>query len=56
MQAMVRLGPTRLGAMMALVPAIAGLGAVIVLNEPYSWWLVTGLCLTSGGAWLGARS
>lgn len=56
MQAMVRLGPTRLGAMMALVPAIAGLGAVMILDEPFSWWLVAGLFLTSGGAWLGARS
>ncbi len=56
MQAMVRLGPTRLGAMMAIVPAVAGLGAVVLLGEPFSAWLVAGLVLTSGGAWLGARS
>lgn len=56
MQAMVRLGPTRLGAMMALVPAVAGLGAVVLLGEPFSLWLLAGLVLTSGGAWLGARS
>ncbi len=56
MQAMARLGPTRLGAVMATVPGIAGLGAVLVLHEPFSWLLVLGLLLTSGGAWLGARS
>jgi drug/metabolite transporter (DMT)-like permease len=55
MQAMERLGPTRLGAVMATVPAFAGLGAVFVLGEPFSWLLVAGLVLTCGGAWLGSR-
>ena len=55
MQAMVRLGPTRLGAVMSTVPAIAGLGAVVFLHEPLTLWLVLGLCLTSLGAWLGSR-
>lgn len=56
MQAMAKLGPTRLGAVMATVPAVAGLGAVLVLGEPFSWLLVAGLLLTSAGAWLGSRA
>ena len=55
MQAMQRLGPTRLGAVMAMVPAVAGLGAVFILDEPFSWLLIAGLAFTSTGAWLGAR-
>jgi drug/metabolite transporter (DMT)-like permease len=55
MQAMARLGPTRLGAVMATVPAFAGIGAVLLLGEPFSWLLVAGLLLTCGGAWLGSR-
>jgi len=56
MQAMQRLGPTRLGAVMAMVPAVAGLGAVFILHEPFSWLLIAGLVFTSTGAWLGACS
>jgi len=56
MQAMQQLGPTRLGAVMAMVPAVAGLGAVFILQEPFSWLLIAGLAFTSAGAWLGARS
>lgn len=56
MQAMVRLGPTRLGAVMSTVPAIAGLGAVFLLDEPLTGWLLIGLLLTSLGAWLGAKT
>jgi len=56
MQAMVRLGPTRLSAMMSTVPAIAGFGAVVVLGEPLTAWLVCGLLFTSLGAWMGSRS
>lgn len=55
MQAMVRLGPIRLGSVMALVPAVAGLGSSLVLGEPLSVWLVLGLVLTSFGAYLGTR-
>lgn len=55
MQAMVRLGPTRLGSIMAVVPAVAGIGSSLVLGEPLSGWLVFGLAMTSLGAWLGAR-
>ncbi|MEZ5540184.1 MAG: DMT family transporter [Pseudomonadales bacterium] len=56
MKAMEQLGPTRLGAVMATVPAFAGIGAVALLGEPFSWLLVLGLLLTCGGAWLGSRS
>lgn len=55
MQALARLGPLRLGTVMATVPAIAGIGATLVLGEPFSLWLVAGLVLTSLGAWLGTR-
>lgn len=55
MQALVRLGPTQLGAVMATVPAVAGIGATLALGEPFSLWLVAGLVLTSLGAWLGTR-
>lgn len=55
MQALARLGPTRLGTAMATVPAIAGIGATLLLGEPFSLWLVGGLVLTSLGAWLGTR-
>ena len=56
MQAMARLGPTRLGAVMATVPAFAGLGSVMFLHEPFSWLLVAGLIMTCSGAWLGSRA
>jgi len=55
MQAMQRLGPARLGAMMALVPALAGIGVSLLLDEPLTAWLVAGLLLTSTGAWSGVR-
>lgn len=55
MAALARLGPLRLGTVMATVPAIAGLGATLLLNEPFTPWLVGGLLLTSFGAWLGTR-
>lgn len=55
MAAMTRLGPTRLGACMALVPAVAGISASLILGEPLNAWLVAGLLMTSAGAWLGAR-
>lgn len=55
MAALRRLGPTRLGACMALVPAIAGLGASLLLGEALNIWLIGGLLATSAGAWIGAR-
>lgn len=56
MAAVNRLGTSRTGAGMALVPAIAGIGASLILDEPLNGWLIAGLLVTSAGAWLGARS
>lgn len=55
MQALSRLGPLRLGTVMATVPAIAGTGATLILGESFSGWLLAGLVLTSVGAWQGTR-
>lgn len=55
LQAMQRLGPARLGALMAVVPAVAGIGSSLVLDEPLGGWLVAGLLLTSLGAWASVR-
>ncbi|MCE2680034.1 MAG: DMT family transporter [Burkholderiales bacterium] len=46
------IGPTRLGTLMALIPALAGVAAVPLLNEALSPWVVLGLVLVSAGAWL----
>ena len=50
------LGAERTGALVALVPVMAGLGAVPLLDEPLTPWLVAGLLLVSGGAFVAARS
>lgn len=55
MQALARLGPTQLGAAMATVPAVAGIGATLALGEPFTAWLLAGLILTSLGAWTSTR-
>lgn len=55
MQALSRLGPLRLGTVMATVPAIAGAGATLLLGESFSLWLLAGLVMTSMGAWQGTR-
>lgn len=55
MQALARLGPTQLGAAMATVPAVAGIGATLALGEPFTAWLLAGLILTSMGAWMSTR-
>lgn len=49
------LGAERTGALVALVPVLAGLGAVPLLDEPLTGWLVAGLTLVSVGAFLCAR-
>ena len=49
------LGAERTGALVALVPVLAGLGAVPLLDEPLTPWLVAGLALVSTGAWLASR-
>jgi drug/metabolite transporter (DMT)-like permease len=55
LRAVAILGAERTGAMVALVPVIAGLGAVPLLGEPLTPWLVAGLALVSGGAFVSAR-
>lgn len=55
MAAMTRLGPNRTGACMAMVPAIAGVSASLLLGESLNAWIVVGLLATSAGAWLGAK-
>jgi drug/metabolite transporter (DMT)-like permease len=47
------IGPTRLGMLMALVPGLAGIAAVPLLNEPLSPWVLAGLVLACLGAWFG---
>lgn len=55
LKAVTILGAERTGAMVALVPVMAGLGAVPLLDEPLTVWLVAGLLLVSTGAFLAAR-
>lgn len=55
LKAVTILGAERTGAMVALVPVMAGLGAVPLLDEPLTVWLVAGLVLVSTGAFLAAR-
>ncbi len=50
------LGAERTGALVALVPVLAGLAAVPLLGEPLTLWLLAGLTLVSGGAWLASRA
>lgn len=49
------LGAERVGALVAMVPVLAGVAGVPLLNEPLTAWLVAGLLLVSGGAFLAAR-
>lgn len=55
LKAVAILGAERMGALVALVPVLAGLGAVPLLDEPLTPWLVAGLALVSLGAWLASR-
>jgi drug/metabolite transporter (DMT)-like permease len=55
LRAVAILGAERTGAIVALVPVIAGLAAVPLLGEPLTIWLVAGLVLVSGGAFVSAR-
>ena len=49
------LGPERTGAIVAIVPVVVGLAAVPLLGEPLTLWLIGGMVLVSGGAYLAAR-
>ncbi len=55
LRAVAILGAERTGAMIALVPVLAGLAAVPVLGEQMSVWLLGGLVLVSAGAFMAAR-
>lgn len=50
------LGPTRLGALMALVPVVAGLLALPLLGESLTAEILAGLVLVSAGAWQANRT
>lgn len=49
------LGPQTVALLMAVVPGLAALAAVPLLNEPLSWLALAGLAAVTGGAVLGAR-
>jgi drug/metabolite transporter (DMT)-like permease len=55
MRAMKALGPSSIGLFMALVPVIAGMAAVPLLNEPLTAAVMVSLFCVSFGAWLGSR-
>jgi drug/metabolite transporter (DMT)-like permease len=49
------LGPVRVGALIALVPVLAGVAAGPLLNEPLTVWLLGGLVCVSLGALIASR-
>lgn len=55
LKAVEALGPARVGALIALVPVLAGLAAVPLLHEPLTVWLAAGLVAVSLGAFLASR-
>jgi len=55
LRAVAILGAERTGALISLVPILAGLAAVPLLDEPLSIWLIAGLIFVSVGAVLAAR-
>ena len=50
------IGPTSMGTMMASVPILASISAIIFLNEPSSIFLATGVVLVSIGSWISHAS
>ncbi len=46
------LGASSMGALMAIVPVVSGLAAIVLFNEAVSGELIVGLVLVSLGAWL----
>jgi drug/metabolite transporter (DMT)-like permease len=55
LKAVESLGPARVGALIGLVPVLAGLAAVPLLAEPLTPWLACGLLAVSLGAYLASR-
>lgn len=55
LRAQERLGPPRMGALLAVVPALSGTLAALYLGEDMTAGLAAALALVSCGAWLAAR-
>lgn len=55
LRAVMALGPARTGSLIALVPVLAGLGAVPLLNEPLTGWLLAGVVSVTLGAYVAVR-
>ncbi|MCS3803266.1 drug/metabolite transporter (DMT)-like permease [Chromobacterium alkanivorans] len=55
LRAIAALGAVRVGMLFALIPVLAGLLAVPLLDEPLTGYLAAGLVCVSLGAWLAAR-
>lgn len=55
LKAVAELGPARTGALIALVPVLAALGAVPLLGEPLTPWLLAGALAVTAGAYLASR-
>lgn len=55
LKAVATIGPARTGALIALVPVLAGVAAAPLLDEPLTPELIAGLVLVSTGAFLAAR-
>lgn len=65
LRAVSSIGPSAMGALMALVPVVSGLAASVLLREPLSGWELSALAITSAGAllasglitqWINAKS
>ena len=52
MNAIRLIGPTNMGSLMALVPVMAGLSALVLFNEPLTAGLISALALVSLGTWI----
>ncbi len=50
------IGPASMGSMMAMVPVLAGLSAIVIFDEILSWPLLVGLLLVSLGSWCASSS
>lgn len=55
LKAVSTIGPARTGALIALVPVLAGVAAAPLLDEPLTPELIAGLLLVSTGAFIAAR-
>jgi len=49
------IGPSSMGAMMAIVPLLSGISALVIFNEAATLELIAGLTLVSMGAWLASK-